>query len=84
MEIIGSHPTLNLRGCEVLGRSVLDSLRQRGFPLCCWSRSAKEIDGVPTFHGRAQLEAFLDGTQVLINLLPVTPNTRFGLIHMSQ
>ncbi|MDI9221721.1 glyoxylate/hydroxypyruvate reductase GhrA [Pantoea sp. EA-12] len=67
--------TIGILGAGVLGRSVLESLRQWGFPLRCWSRSAKTIEGVQTFHGREQLNAFLDGTQVLIDLLPTTPET---------
>ncbi|PIF22468.1 glyoxylate/hydroxypyruvate reductase GhrA [Candidatus Pantoea floridensis] len=67
--------TIGVLGAGVLGRSVLESLRQWGFPLRCWSRSAKQIDGVQSFHGRDRLNAFLDGTQVLIDLLPTTPET---------
>lgn len=67
--------TIGVLGAGVLGSSVLESLRQWGFPLRCWSRSSKQIDGVQTFHGREQLDAFLDGTQVLIDLLPTTPET---------
>jgi len=67
--------TIGVLGAGVLGRSVLESLRQWGFPLRSWSRSPKQIDGVQSFHGREQLNAFLAGTQVLINLLPTTPET---------
>ena len=68
--------TIGVLGAGVLGSSVLASLRQWGFPLRCWSRSPKHIDGVHSFHGREQLNAFLDGTQVLIDLLPSTPETQ--------
>ncbi|WP_343553156.1 glyoxylate/hydroxypyruvate reductase GhrA [Pantoea sp.] len=67
--------TIGVLGAGVLGRSVLESLRQWGFPLRSWSRSPKQMDGVQSFHGREQLNAFLDGTQVLIDLLPTTPET---------
>jgi glyoxylate/hydroxypyruvate reductase A len=67
--------TIGVLGAGVLGRSVLESLRQWGFPLRSWSRSPKQIDGVQSFHGREQLNAFLAGTQVLIDLLPTTPET---------
>ncbi|NIE99421.1 glyoxylate/hydroxypyruvate reductase GhrA [Pantoea sp. Acro-805] len=69
------HFTIGVLGAGVLGRSVLESLRQWGFPLRCWSRTPKTIDGVQAFHGREQLDAFLDGTQVVIDLLPTTPET---------
>ena len=67
--------TVGILGAGVLGRSVLESLRQWGFPLRCWSRTAKAIDGVQAFYGREQLDAFLDGTQVVIDLLPTTAET---------
>ncbi len=41
----------------------------------CWSRSAKQIDGVQSFAGEAQRAAFLDGVKLVINLLPNTPET---------
>ncbi len=67
--------TIGVLGAGVLGRSVLESLRQWGFPLRCWSRSPKQIAGVTTFHGRDQLADFLADSQVLIDLLPATPET---------
>jgi glyoxylate/hydroxypyruvate reductase A len=40
-----------------------------------YSRSARQIDGITTFAGEAQFDAFLDGVKVLVNLLPHTPDT---------
>lgn len=72
--------TIGLLGAGVLGASVAQSLQAWGFPLRCWSRSPKQIDGVTSFHGDAQLGEFLSGTRVLINLLPNTPQT-VGIIN---
>jgi glyoxylate/hydroxypyruvate reductase A len=41
-----------------------------------WSRSAKRIDGIECFHGEVGLEPFLRRTDILVCLLPLTPDTR--------
>ena len=41
-----------------------------------WSRSPRQIDGIECFHGQAQLEPFLRRTDILVCLLPLTPDTR--------
>lgn len=67
--------TIGILGAGVLGQSVARKLTEFGFSVRCWSRSAKQIDGVQSFAGEAQRAAFLDGTKLLINLLPNTPET---------
>jgi glyoxylate/hydroxypyruvate reductase A len=68
--------TVGILGAGVLGKSVAQKLVAFGFNVRCWSRSAKQIDGVTSFAGDEQLSAFLDGTTLLINLLPNTPETQ--------
>lgn len=72
--------TIGILGAGVLGSSVVQSLKAWGFPIRCWSRTARQIDGVTNYYGADQLNDFLDGTQVLINLLPNTPQT-VGIIN---
>ncbi|HGE8334848.1 TPA: glyoxylate/hydroxypyruvate reductase GhrA [Serratia marcescens] len=67
--------TIGILGAGVLGQSVARKLTEFGFSVRCWSRSAKQIDGVQSFAGEAQRAAFLDGVQLVINLLPNTPET---------
>ncbi|MCP1107881.1 glyoxylate/hydroxypyruvate reductase GhrA [Serratia nevei] len=67
--------TIGILGAGVLGQSVARKLTEFGFSVRCWSRSAKQIDGVQSFAGEAQRAAFLDGVKLLINLLPNTPET---------
>ncbi|MEZ3498690.1 glyoxylate/hydroxypyruvate reductase GhrA [Pantoea sp. KPR_PJ] len=67
--------TVGVMGAGVLGMSVIHALKPWGFPLRVWSRSPKQIAGVTSFAGREALDAFLHGTQVVINLLPSTPET---------
>ena len=67
--------TIGILGAGVRGQSVARKLTEFGFSVRCWSRSAKQIDGVQSFAGEAQRGAFLDGVKLLINLLPNTPET---------
>ncbi|WP_145476582.1 glyoxylate/hydroxypyruvate reductase GhrA [Yersinia similis] len=74
--------TVGILGAGVLGKSVAHKLVEFGFHVRCWSRTAKQIDGVASFAGNDQLPAFLQGTQLLINLLPNTPETA-GILNQS-
>lgn len=67
--------TIGILGAGVLGQCVARKLTEFGFSVRCWSRSAKQIDGVQSFAGEAQRAAFLDGVKLVINLLPNTPET---------
>ncbi|WON78456.1 glyoxylate/hydroxypyruvate reductase GhrA [Serratia sp. UGAL515B_01] len=67
--------TVGILGAGVLGGGVAQKLVEFGFNVRCWSRSHKNIAGVQSFAGKEQLIAFLDGTRLLINLLPNTPET---------
>ncbi|STQ59299.1 2-ketoacid reductase [Pseudescherichia vulneris] len=74
--------TIGILGAGVLGSKVAESLQAWGFPLRCWSRSRKSWPGVQSFAGENELGNFLQGTRVLINLLPNTSETR-GIINVS-
>jgi glyoxylate/hydroxypyruvate reductase len=67
--------TVGVLGLGVLGSEVAKALCALGVPVRGYSRTAKSIDGVSVFAGKDQLDAFLDGVKVLINLLPHTPDT---------
>lgn len=67
--------TVGIMGAGVLGAKVAESLQPWGFPLRVWSRSRKSWPQVQSFAGQAELGEFLQGTRVLINLLPNTAET---------
>ncbi|MBX4758603.1 glyoxylate/hydroxypyruvate reductase GhrA [Klebsiella sp. CVUAS 8534.2] len=78
--------TIGIMGAGVLGAKVAESLQSWGFPLRVWSRSRKSWPQVTSFAGKAELGDFLNGTRVLINLLPNTAET-VGIInsaHLAQ
>ena len=67
--------TVGIMGMGVLGARVSQALAQFDFPVRGWSRSPKQIEGVQCFAGEAGLADFLAATQVLVCLLPLTPQT---------
>jgi len=68
--------SVGIMGLGTLGANAADMLKRIGFRVAGWSRSEREIDGIECFHGKAQLEAFLARTDILVCLLPLTPDTR--------
>jgi glyoxylate/hydroxypyruvate reductase A len=67
---------VGVMGLGVLGARVAQSVAQFDFPVMGWSRSAKTLAGVRCFAGAAQFDDFLAATRILVNLLPLTPETR--------
>jgi glyoxylate/hydroxypyruvate reductase A len=67
--------TVGVMGLGKLGMPVIDTLRHFGFPVRGWSRSAKALPGVECFSGTDGLAEFLNGTRVLVCMLPLTPET---------
>lgn len=67
--------TVGLMGLGVMGSSAAELLVRLGFPVRSWSRSPKSMAGVTSFHGAEGMDAFLAGTDILVSLLPLTPET---------
>ncbi len=67
---------IGVLGLGVLGSRVAQALRVFEFPVNGWSRSPRAIDGVRAFAGDSALPSFLAASHVLVNLLPLTPDTR--------
>ncbi|BEU97934.1 glyoxylate/hydroxypyruvate reductase A [Acidovorax sp. DW039] len=66
---------IGVMGLGVLGERVAKALAQFDFPVNGWSRSPKAIEGVRAFSGTEQFNDFLAASRVLVNLLPLTPDT---------
>ncbi|VFR94539.1 D-3-phosphoglycerate dehydrogenase [plant metagenome] len=63
-------------GLGVVGRRVAQALAAFDFPVAGWSRSGGEVPGVEVHAGIDALPGFLARTRVLVNVLPLTDETR--------
>lgn len=66
---------VGVMGLGVLGERVARALRVFEFPVNGYSRSPRQIEGVRCFAGGQQLSAFLQSSRILVNLMPLTPET---------
>jgi glyoxylate/hydroxypyruvate reductase A len=76
--------SVGIMGLGALGRAAAAALLSLGFRVNGWSRSGGSMEGVSTFGGEAGLTPFLNATDMLVVLLPLTPATRgivdYGLL----
>lgn len=62
-------------GLGALGAACARALSGLGFPVTGWSRSPGEVAGVTCLAGAETLPAALRGAQIVVLLLPLTPQT---------
>ena len=67
---------VGIMGLGELGADAARTLLRHGFAVHGWSRSRKELDGIACFAGEARLGPFLAEADILVCLLPLTPETR--------
>lgn len=68
---------VSILGYGAIGARVAADLATLGFPVKAWSRTAKPASaGVVAFSGPDGLTEVLDDAEVLVNLLPLTMETR--------
>ncbi len=66
---------VSVLGAGELGIAALTALKKLDYQVNCWSRSPKQLKGVTNYVGYAELTTLLTKTDILINLLPLTPQT---------
>ncbi|MFS8179950.1 2-hydroxyacid dehydrogenase [Pseudovibrio denitrificans] len=66
---------VGILGLGELGLDSAKALKSLGFNVAGWSRTSKTAEGIESFAGEDQLKAFLNRTDILVNLLPSTPAT---------
>jgi len=62
-------------GLGELGGPAAQMLATMGFDVTGWSRSAKDIPGVKSETGRDGLERVLSSCEIIVSLLPLTPDS---------
>jgi glyoxylate/hydroxypyruvate reductase A len=62
-------------GLGAIGRVVAETIVAQGFRVRGYARTPRDVPGIRAFAGPAELPAFLAGLHVLVNVLPLTPDT---------
>ncbi len=70
------HTRAGVMGMGNLGTRAAQMLSRLGFQTAGWSTSRKSVDGVESFAGPEEMAGFLARTDILVCLLPDTPDTR--------
>nr|ADI22162.1 phosphoglycerate dehydrogenase and related dehydrogenases [uncultured gamma proteobacterium HF0200_24F15] len=66
---------VGLMGMGILGAAVANALCFMGYEVRGWSRTEKVLHGVTSFVGPSDLSSFLESSQILVLLLPLTSST---------
>lgn len=67
---------VGVMGLGELGQDAARKLKVMGFDVAGWSRTRREVPGVESYAGAAELDAFLARTDILVVLMPLTPDTK--------
>ncbi len=67
---------IGIMGLGEIGGYIADQLARLGYRVSGWSRSEKQLAGVTCYRGEEALDHFLGSLDGLINLLPLTAQTR--------
>jgi len=70
---------VGIMGLGILGEASAWALQHIGFQVNGWSRRKKDLQEIQCFSGAAELDEFLAHSDILVCLLPLTPETE-GII----
>lgn len=73
---------VGLLGMGVLGQDAAAKLKALGFRVAGWSRRPKDVDGIAMHHGAEGLEALVASSDILVAMMPLTPDTA-GILNAS-
>ncbi|WP_269585674.1 2-hydroxyacid dehydrogenase [Roseibium sp. Sym1] len=75
--------TVGVLGLGKLGGASALRLKDNGFNVLGWSRSAKALTGIACYHGADGLRTVLQKSDILVLLMPLTADTR-GMIGSAE
>jgi glyoxylate/hydroxypyruvate reductase A len=67
---------IGILGMGAIGSMAAERLRDLDFAVAGWSRDRKTLKGIESFAGDDERDAFLARTDILVCVLPLTPQTR--------
>jgi glyoxylate/hydroxypyruvate reductase A len=67
---------VGVMGLGPIGLAAAKTLAVAGFQVAGWVRRPRSVDGIEVFSGREGLAAFLARSEIVVNLVPLTPETR--------
>ena len=73
------HRRIGILGLGTIGQDTAMKFAALGFPTAGWSRTQKTLPGIETFHGADGLGRLLARSDILVNVLPLTRDTK-GLL----
>ena len=75
-QVPASEVTVGIMGFGVLGQALARQLFGLRYRVIGYRRGSGEVDGMEVFYGTNQLEAFMGRSDILVALMPSTPETR--------
>jgi glyoxylate/hydroxypyruvate reductase A len=72
---LAMHRRVGVLGLGQLGRAAAQALSSLGFGVVGWSATPHPVTGIKALHGAERLTPILRDTEILVNLLPLTPQT---------
>jgi glyoxylate/hydroxypyruvate reductase A len=79
---IAGEVRVGIMGFGVLGQDAARKLKMMGFDVAGWSRTPKNVEDFQVYAGEEGLTPFLNRTDILISLMPLTPDTQ-GILNRS-
>ncbi len=70
------HRRIGVMGLGTIGQDTAKKFAMLGFPTAGWSRASRSLPDIETFHGPDGFARFLACTDILVDVLPLTRETR--------